>query len=224
MKTKSFILPFVIISVIHMIGQFLEEPVIHDITKPFLIPALAYYFSKTCIKTPLNKFVYAALFFSWVGDVSLIFVPYNSLFFMVGLAAFLIGHLVYALMNINFVNDGNSKPVFKWPAVFVGGYGLFFFTYLKDSLGEMMIPVALYCAVICIMGITAVGRWKRSDKTSFNLILIGALLFITSDSVIGLNRFMGPIAFAGPLVMSTYLLAQYLLVKGYTAFIEGLKE
>ena len=45
-----------------------------------------------------------------------------------------------------------------------------------------------------------------------------------SDSVIGLNRFAGPVEHAGPIVMSTYLLAQYLLVKGYTAFIEGLKS
>ncbi len=224
MNQKNYVYPFAILSAVHLLGQFLEEPLIHDVTKPFLIPALAYYFYKTCIQTPLNKFVYAALFFSWLGDVLLIFSGQNAMFFITGLIAFLIGHLVYAFMNINFVNDSNAKPVFKWPAVFVGGYGLFFFTYLKDVLGEMMIPVAIYCAVICIMGITAIGRWKRTDKNSFNLVLIGAILFITSDSVIGLNRFMGPVAFAGPIVMSTYLLAQYLLVKGYTAFIEGLKK
>ena len=45
-----------------------------------------------------------------------------------------------------------------------------------------------------------------------------------SDSIIGLNRFAGPVEFAGPIVMSSYLLAQFLLTKGYTAFIEGLRE
>ena len=70
------------------------------------------------------------------------------------------------------------------------------------------------------MGITAVGRLGRTKRSSFNLVFLGALLFIMSDSVIGLNRFTGPVEHAGPIVMSTYLLAQYLLVKGYTAFIE----
>lgn len=224
MTKKTFILPFLILSAIHLIGQFLEDPMIHDVSKPFLIPALAYYFSKTCIKTPLNKFVYAALFFSWLGDVLLIFAPFDALFFITGLVGFLIAQLIYAFMNINFVDDGNTKPVLKWQAFFVAAYGMVYFIFLKESLGAMLLPVAFYCAVICIMGITAIGRLNRSGKETFNLVLLGALLFISSDSVIGLNRFMGPIEFAGPIVMPTYLLAQYLLVKGYTFFIEGLKS
>ena len=224
MKIRSELFPFLIISVVHLIGQFLEEPLIHDVSKPFLIPALAYFYYRSCIKTPLNKFVYGALFFSWLGDVLLIFSGFDSLFFITGLVGFLIAQLIYAFMNINFVNDGNAKPVFIWQAFFVTVYGIIYFILIKESLGAMLIPVAIYCAVITLMGITAVGRLNRTCKKSFNLVLIGALLFIASDSVIGLNRFSGPVEYAGPIVMSTYLLAQYLLVKGYTTFIEGLKE
>ena len=106
----------------------------------------------------------------------------------------------------------------------MGLYGIIYFILIKESLGVMLIPVAVYCAVITLMGITAVGRLGRTNRSSFNLVFLGALLFIMSDSVIGLNRFAGPVEHAGPIVMSTYLLAQYLLVKGYTAFIEGLKS
>ena len=127
-------------------------------------------------------------------------------------------------MNLNFVNDGNSKPVWIWQSFFVGLYGIIYFILIKESLGVMLIPIAVYCAVITLMGITAVGRLGRTNRSSFNLVFLGALLFIMSDSVIGLNRFAGPVEHAGPIVMSTYLLAQYLLVKGYTAFIEGLKS
>ena len=175
-------------------------------------------------QTPLNKFVYAALLFSWLGDVLLILVPWNGVFFIAGLGGFLIAQLIYTFMNLNFCNDGNSKPMLIWQSFFVRLYGIIYFILIKESLGAMLIPVAIYCAVITLMGITAVGRLGRANKSSFYLVFLGAIIFIISDSVIGLNRFAGPVEYAGPIVMSTYLLAQYLLVRGYTAFIEGLKE
>ena len=224
MTIQRNLFPFLIISVIHLIGQILEEPLIHDVTKPFLIPALAYFFKKTCVPSPLNRLVYFALVFSWLGDVLLIFVPWNSLFFILGLGGFLIAQLIYTFININFIDDSNPKPIFTWQASFVAAYGIIYFILIKESLGAVLIPVAIYCAVITLMGVTAIGRLNRSNKESFDFVLLGALLFIISDSVIGLNRFAGPVDFAGPIVMSTYLLAQYLLVRGYRAFIEGLKE
>jgi len=224
MKITRSLLPFLILSLIHLVGQFLEAPLIHDGTKPLLMPALAYYFWKECLNTPLNKFVYAALFFSWLGDCFLIFVPMNGLFFMLGLGGFLIAQIIYIIMNINFIDDGQSKLVFKWPALLMIVYGGLFFIYIIDSLGGLMIPVAIYCAVITIMGITAVGRMKRASRESFLLVLIGASLFIFSDSVIALNKFRGPVELSGPIVMSSYLAAQFLLVEGFRKFILGLKN
>ena len=108
-------------------------------------------------------------------------------------------------MNINFVEDGQSQLAFKWPALLIIVYGGLFFTYIIDSLGGLMIPVAIYRAVITIMGITAVGRIKRTTRESFLLVLIGAFLLITSDSVIALNKFREPMEMAEPIVISTYL-------------------
>lgn len=133
-------------------------------------------------------------------------------------------HIIYIIMNINFVEEGQSQLVFKWPALLMIIYGGLFFTNIIDSLGELMIPVAIYCAVISIMGLTAVGRMKRTTKESFLLVLIGAFLFIISDSVIALNKFRGPVEFSGPIVMITYLAAQFLLVEGFRKFILGLKH
>lgn len=224
MKIPQSLLPFIIISILHLIGQIFDQEMIHMATKPFLIPALAFYFWKACINTPLNKFAYAALFFTWLGDSLLIFTEIDGLFFIAGLAAFLIGHIVYIIINMNFVNDANSKLVFKWPALLMLLYGGWFFSYIVDHLGALLVPVAAYCAVITIMGITALGRNKRASKESFVLVLVGASLFILSDSVIALNKFRGPVELSGPIVMSTYLTAQFLLVEGYRRFITGLKQ
>ena len=76
---------------------------------------------------------------------------------------------------LNFVNDGNSKPV--WIASpFVGLYGIIYFHFDQESLG-VLIPVAV-CVQLSLMGITAVGRLGRTNEAVFNLVFLGALLFI----------------------------------------------
>lgn len=223
MKLPRSFYAFAVMAIIHLIGQVLQIPEVHDGTKPFLIPLLAYYFSKNCIKTPLNKFIYAALFFSWLGDCFLIFVPLNGIFFMVGLGAFLIAQMVYVIININFVEEGESRLVFKWPALLFIVYGMAFFSWIIDDLGLLTLPVAIYCAVITLMGVTAVGRLGRADKKDALLVIAGAALFILSDSVIAFNKFVSPVELSGPIVMLTYLSAQFLLVEGYRRFIISLK-
>lgn len=224
MKLPRSLFAFLAIAVIHMTGQIIEIPELHDGTKPFLIPLLAYYFYHNCIKTPLNKFIYAALFFSWLGDCFLIFAPFNGIFFMLGLGAFVIAQMVYVIININFVEEGESRLVFKWPALLFILYGMGFFSWIIDDLGLLTLPVAIYCAVITLMGVTAVGRLGRANKTDVLLVIAGAALFILSDSVIAFNMFVSPIELSGPIVMLTYLSAQFLLVEGYRRFIRGLKQ
>lgn len=223
MKAPKTLLPFIFLSLLHLIGHAAGQETIHMGTKPLLIPALAFYFWKTCIPTPLNKFVYGALFFSWLGDSLLIFSELDGLFFIGGLVTFLLAHIVYVIMNINFVNDGLSKIVFRWPSVIIVIYGLIVFSLLKPNLAELTIPVAIYISVICMMGITAFGRSGRSRDNDFRWVMAGAILFMASDSILAFNKFNAPIANASIWVMTTYLAAQLLLVKGYKEFINGLK-
>ena len=223
MKLTRSLFPFVFVTMVHLVGQFLEAPMVHDGTKPLLIPALAFYFWKECIGSPLNKFVYAALFFSWLGDCFLIFAPLKGIFFMLGLGSFLVAQIVYIIININFVNEGQSRLVFKWPALFFLLFGGGFFSFIIDDLGVLVLPVAVYCAVITLMGVTALGRYGRAEKQGAMLVILGASLFIISDAVIALNKFSSPVEWSGPIVMTTYLAAQFLLVKAYKEFINGLK-
>jgi uncharacterized membrane protein YhhN len=48
----------------------------------------------------------------------------------------------------------------------------------------------------------------------FQSVLIGALLFIASDSILAFNKFYQPIPYASLLIMVTYLAAQYGIVWG----------
>ena len=80
---------------------------------------------------------------------------------------------------------------------------------LFPRLGDMLIPVAAYLFIILAMGISAaLGTANRT------LVIVGALLFILSDSLIAINRFLTPVPLAGFLIMITYYLAQFFITFG----------
>ncbi|MFM8740122.1 MAG: lysoplasmalogenase family protein, partial [Cytophagales bacterium] len=54
---------------------------------------------------------------------------------------------------------------------------------------------------------------QTSDK-SFFLVMLGALLFMVSDSLLAVNKFLNPFEFSGIAIMATYCAAQYLIVEG----------
>jgi uncharacterized membrane protein YhhN len=174
-------------------------------------------------KTVLSKLVNAALFFSLLGDVFLIFSDAQPIFFLLGLCASLMAHLVYIFLNLNLVNTEDRKLKFKWHDLLFGIYGLFMFRFIRPDLGDIMIPALIYTVVICIMGITASKRWGRTDKTSFWFIMIGAFSFIISDSLLAINQFTNLFPLAGFFIMLTYILAQFMIVKGIVGFVKGLK-
>ena len=125
--------------------------------------------------------------------------------FIIGLSFFLIGHIFYISA---FITANEQKPpksllaglVFFGAvmAVIIAG-GLF-----KDGDTVMALAVIAYISVILTMGWTA---WRTKSMYA----MIGAFLFIISDSVLALNKFTIDIPYSGIWIMSTYYGAQILL-------------
>ncbi len=159
-----------------------------------------------------NKFLLLgfALLLGSIGDLFLA-LPFG--FFVYGLGAFLIGHLVYITLwirhwksplELNF----NQKLI----SVLLFFFTLFMLNYLLPLEGGLTIPVAVYMIVITAMAMTAVLA-----GFSCNWIFIGAILFVISDTLIALGRFKHLLTglTSGFLVWSTYYAAQYLITIGY---------
>ena len=216
------LLPFLLLSIIHLASLFLAEEMLDMVTKPLLMPALMYYFVGSTVKSPLNNFVIVAMIFSFLGDTLLMFAEANDLFFLIGLVSFLIAHITYIIINLNAkeIVERGIKP--QWQDIPFVFYGLFIFTWLKDGLGEMYIPTLIYTVIICLMVITARKRWKKADNNSFWLVMIGAGFFVVSDSLLAMNKFDGAFQHSDPAIMITYLLAQFLMIEGYKSFINSL--
>ena len=152
------------------------------------------------------------------------FVSVEQFYFVVGLVMFLIAHVCYIVAfaknasQKKFTTSLQFKIAIALPFIILSG-SVFFI--LKSSLGALLIPVTIYISVITAMGIFAALRYKKVSPVSFNFILIGAIFFMLSDTLLAFNKFMNPLPLAGFLIMSTYIAAQYLITEGS---IEQLKN
>jgi uncharacterized membrane protein YhhN len=93
-------------------------------------------------------------------------------------------------------------------------YGIFIILLLYGDLGEMKIPVIIYTAVILTMLTSTLNREKKVNRQSYMLVLVGAILFVLSDSMIAINKFGYAFPLSGIAVMITYITAQYMIALG----------
>ncbi len=148
-----------------------------------------------------------ALLLGLVGDVFLLEDTPSR--FVGGLAAFLVGHLAYVA---SFVAVGLDRPALGLLGAvvllvaLVAGRRI-----LPGALAQggaaLAVPVAVYMAVI---GAMAVLGWA----TGRPLVGLGASLFVVSDTVLAMGRFVQDRRFTHVVVMVTYHLAQALIVAG----------
>jgi uncharacterized membrane protein YhhN len=148
--------------------------------------------------------VLIALVCSLVGDIFLM-LPSDQ--FVPGLVSFLIAHLFYiAAFRSRVAGLGPAWLVLPFCA-----YGLAAFWILLPDLGELKLPTIAYLLVILTMAWQAAVRWNAMRDRSSLVAMAGALLFVTSDSIIAFNRFHTRFYLAGALIMSTYFGAQWLI-------------
>jgi len=165
-------------------------------TKPLLIPILISYYIWSANKK--NWLFIAGLVVSFFGDLFLMF----SWGFIAGLTSFLIAHMLYIL---TFKELFLNKNLLAIPLILIFIIGLCAFIY--PHLGTLKIPVILYAITIGTMLYVALG-------TNIKWLIIGAGLFVLSDSILAINIFFQKSLLGSLAVMITYVIAQYFLVKG----------
>ncbi len=211
---KSFSILFFIIVLAELIcGNMESLSQLHYFTKPLILITLIAFFYKQ--GNHLNKrtrsITLLALVFSLIGDILLMFVITSPKYFIGGLIAFLLAHLMYISVFLKSRNKtANVFPIIVILLIYASGI----FYVLKDGLGELLIPVLLYLIVILVMVAIAFLRKRHEATNSYNLVFAGAVLFMISDSILALNKFYQPIPLSNISIMLTYALAQYLIVLG----------
>lgn len=212
-KTLFLIVFSILVFIETVIANFEGLGNLHFISKPLIVGLLLFYFSKygKHLESHTKTFTTLALSFSLAGDVLLLLVYKSGHFFIAGLLAFLIAHVMYVLV---FLKQRNAeiKPYGFILLLLIYASGLF--SLLKSGLGDLLVPVIIYMCVILLMVVSAFLRRKKVNASSYNLVFVGALIFILSDSLLAVNKFYTPLPFADFSIMFTYALAQLSIVFG----------
>lgn len=170
----------------------------------------------TQLKGRFHQRIFVGLMFSLFGDCFFLFQNSKSIFFIYALIAFFICHIFYTRA---FYLDFRSAPELdkkgaRITVVLGAVICTCFFFFLRPYLGSMRVPVLGYSLMITFMLMMAAFRNQRVNKSSFELILSGAILFYISDALIAINRFVISFNHASTAILVTYTFAQYLITMG----------
>lgn len=155
------------------------------------------------VSTRYHLLILAGLAAALAGDV-LLMLPDR---FLPGLVAFLVAHVFYIAA---FTVEGRGTAAMWYGLPFLI-YGVLLMALLWRDVGSLRIPVLVYAAAILLMGWQAANRWIEFETTKTLLAMLGAYLFIASDSTLAVERFRGGWRSAPVWVLSTYWAAQTLI-------------
>ena len=201
MKSKILQILLVIVFTLDLFFIFNNNTELRFFAKPLLIPILILiYVSKTQLeKLKLDQPFVIGLVLSFFGDLFLLF----EWGFLLGLGSFLLAHVFYI---ISFKKKVQHQIWKFWPII-LSLYASILLVFLFPYLKEMKIPVFIYAVVISVMMYNALKTHNRN-------LMIGALFFLISDTLLSFYMFFQPLIMLNLLVMTTYILAQWFLVRG----------
>lgn len=138
--------------------------------------------------------------------------------FLFGLGLFLVAQIIFGYVFLGeALTLGIPSGALIPTGIIILVLLIFFIFYLfylhstPQSLGNLLVPVILYSAGISFMLVSAVVFWFTLNDVVVGFVVLGALSFVFSDSLIGINQFHHKISWREVKVMSSYYLALFLL-------------
>lgn len=177
------------------------------------VPLYLWRFLTSGNSTVVAQTVGTGMIFCTVGDLALEILPLIPPkpidLFIVGLVAFLIGHCFYVYafsLDAAGTNFAAAAALVAFAAIMYGG------VLLPKLPSTLRGPVLVYICVISGMKYAALARWQEgSVGPQSDSVLHGALgagLFVLSDSILAVNKFVRPLPGAKVAIMLTYYAAQ----------------
>lgn len=148
--------------------------------------------------------VLAGLVLSGFGDAALVNAADDKRFFILGL-------LLFALAHASYIYAFGLKPfnikLFTFFAILgCGIHSLIHSGMARNGLAGLG---GLYNILIMTMGWRALARQTSTgNQNARTWSVVGAILFVISDFVLGLNKFRAPIPYAQTIIMVNYYAGQ----------------
>jgi uncharacterized membrane protein YhhN len=135
-----------------------------------------------------ERWIVIGLVLGAAGDVALL--GKSSRAFLVGLGAFLLGHIAYIVAFGQLAAPATWIDVPAIAPIIVGGTALYL---LWPRLGRMRVPVIAYVVAIITMMMAAIAAARGAALPEVNrtLLVTGAALFFVSDLAVARDKFVG---------------------------------
>ncbi|WP_457109795.1 lysoplasmalogenase [Marmoricola sp. URHA0025 HA25] len=185
------------------------------LTKPLLMPTLmaSLITDEKAANSPLRANTLVAQAAGWGGDLALM--AHGTKPFAVGSGSFAVGHAAY-ISGFLRNRSGSARPGPKGVAALwaVTTPGMVFGAYRQDKV--LAPAIAGYSAMLAGTVAAATQLDPALPTSARRMTLLGAGLFMLSDSVLGTRKFLwkGAPARVESVVMATYTAAQFLLSEG----------
>ena len=207
------------IAILAIVAVDLELRPLVLLTKPLLLILLSvwFFFSSRRYGDRFTLLIQTGLLFSLLGDIAFLFSYRNEFNFILGSGAFLIAVFAYALafiQNIVEIRPRSGVWLSLLLTVFIGAFSLLFLRFLYPHLHELLYPVLALTGSITFMCFVAAFRFKRTYQRSFWMIMIGCVLFLLSNALMGVDRFVITVSGGNIAMNAMYALSQYLIVRG----------
>ena len=194
-----------------------EKYLLADILKgsASLIFVLIGYQAFLVTNNALNRLFLYGLIFGMIGDILLnlryVFPKHGQKIFLVGILAFLIGHILYLLALIP-----QARHVWIWYCIAIGALAaiclLVYIFRTMEVKPAFKIFGVFYLGAVFIMTAIAIGIAIFVPNRRSILYAIGAILFTASDVVLIFNTFSGVTKFSMRIAnLSLYYLGQILI-------------
>jgi uncharacterized membrane protein YhhN len=128
-----------------------------------------------------------------------------------GLGAFLIMQLSY----IGYLRQFIQKKLSVLQKFLIAFVVILFFAFTisaySSNVSDLLL-LSIYGIILTVMAIMAIS-FPKMDK-QISIIVIGAVVFAISDFTLAIDKFLHPIILSEYIIMITYMVAQFLIVKG----------
>ena len=195
---------------------------LHFVCKPLtMLIAIGLVYLRASQVRALERFdwlLIAALVASMAGDV---FLMLPGGYFIPGLASFLVAHLFYIALFRQEITWFPNRPAL----LFTLATGAAMYAWVWGGLADpvLKVAVAAYVGVISLMVAQAMGRATVLRDAASKAVALGACVFMLSDSLIAINRFVQPLPMVSLWVLTSYYVAQFLMVRNAKPTISSLR-
>lgn len=166
------------------------------------------------------------------GDILLLL---SSRWFLLGLSAFLVGHLVYIGIMVGQIvftirEFGMRDSVIWWLLLILVIWGVIlglFYRIVAPKTPKLTMPLLLWTSIQVygwiLSGLVMISIFTIITMVEVNLSMlflpVGALLFFVSDSLLAFDRFKRKVPKVRIWIMMTYHLAQFSLAAGFLVLL-----